>query len=58
MRCGIVPGVGALVTPEAIASMAPETRSQTYAVVHRSGADRDATLDALRVAFPTTFLTR
>ena len=51
------PGVGALVTPEALASMAPETRSQTYAVYIDPGADRDATLDALRVAFPTTFLT-
>ena len=51
------PGVGALVTPEAFVSMAPETRSQTYAVYIDPGTDRDATLDTLRAAFPTTFLT-
>ncbi len=50
------PGVGALVTPEAFASMTPETLSQTYAVYIEPGADRDATLDALRAVFPTTFL--
>ena len=50
------PGVGALVTPESFASMAPESQSQTYAVYIDPGADRDATLDALRSAFPTTFL--
>ena len=50
------PGVGALVTPEAFASMAPESQSQTYGVYIDPGADREATLDALRAAFPTTFL--
>ncbi len=51
------PGVGALVTPEAFASMAPESQSQTYAVYIHPGADREATLAALGAAFPTTFVT-
>ena len=51
------PGVGALVTPEAFASMAPESQSQNYGVYIDPGVDRDATLVALREAFPTTFHT-
>ena len=50
------PGVGALVTATAFASMSPESQSQTYAVYIEPGVDRDATLAALREAFPTTFL--
>ncbi len=49
------PGVGALVTPEAFASLAPDSQSANYAVYIEPGADRDATLTALREAFPTTF---
>ena len=38
--------------------MAPESQSQTYGVYIDPGADRGATLAALRAAFPTTFLER
>ena len=50
------PGVGALVTADAFASMSPESQSQTYAVFIDSAAGREPTLEMLREAFPTTFL--
>jgi putative ABC transport system permease protein len=56
------PGVGALVTQEGLASIVGGVinpwvlLSQTYAVYIDPDADRDATLAALREAFPTTFL--
>jgi putative ABC transport system permease protein len=56
------PGVGALVTQEGLASIVGGVvnpfvlMSQTYAVYIDPDADRDATLGALRGAFPTTYL--
>jgi ABC-type lipoprotein release transport system permease subunit len=45
------PGVGGLVTSDAIDRMQAETLSQNYAVWIEDGADRDATLASLRQAF-------
>jgi predicted lysophospholipase L1 biosynthesis ABC-type transport system permease subunit len=50
------PGVGALVTDEALQLLSPQSLSQTYVVWVRPEVDRGATLDTLREAFPTTFL--
>ena len=50
------PGVGGLVTDGFVDLVSPDTRSQVYAVWVDPAADRDATMAALRAAFPTTFL--
>ncbi len=48
------PGDGALVTTDAMRRMGAGTRSQSYAVWIDPGVDHEATVDALRAAFPTT----
>jgi predicted lysophospholipase L1 biosynthesis ABC-type transport system permease subunit len=53
---GALPGVGALVTPETFARLAPDNQAVSYAVSVEDGADRPAALAALRAAFPTTYL--
>ena len=50
------PGIGALLTADAVEMLAPETPSQVYAVWIDPDADRERTLDALQRAFPTTFV--
>lgn len=50
------PGIGGLVTNEAIHQLLPEALSQNYAVWIDSAADRESTLSSLREAFPTTYL--
>jgi hypothetical protein len=50
------PGVGGLVTSEAIDVMSVETLSQNYVVWVEDGTDRDAALASLQQAFPTTYL--
>jgi ABC-type lipoprotein release transport system permease subunit len=50
------PGVGGLVTSEAIDVLSVETLSQNYVVWVEDGTDREATLASLRQAFPTTYL--
>jgi hypothetical protein len=50
------PGTGALVSAEAIEVLARGTSSQVYAVWVHDDVDREATLAALRDAFPTTFV--
>ncbi len=52
------PGVGGMVTNDFIDSVAPEVRSQVYAVWIDADADREETLVQLRRAFPTTFVER
>lgn len=52
------PGKGALVTNAAFDALAPATLSQSYAVWVRPGVDREATLHAVRQAFPTTYVDR
>jgi FtsX-like permease family len=52
------PGVGGLVTTEAIDVLSAETLSQNYVVWVDDGADVEATLGALRDAFPTTYVER
>ncbi len=49
------PGVGALVTPDEFAVVAPGNLSANYAVYIEPGVDHGATLTALQEAFPTTF---
>ncbi len=46
------PGVGGLVTNDAIDTLSAEALSQNYAVWVKDGADRVATLASLRQAFP------
>jgi hypothetical protein len=50
------PGVGGLVTTEAVDLLSAETLSQNYAVWVDDEVDRDATLAALQRTFPTTYL--
>jgi hypothetical protein len=50
------PGKGALVTDAAFDRLVPAVLRQSYAVWVEPGADRAATLDAVRRAFPTTFV--
>jgi len=50
------PGQGALVTNDAFDALSSGSLSQSYAVWINRGVDRQATLAALRRAFPTTYI--